>query len=869
MRLKFFTTITVICSLIWTGAIAQKVNDVSTPLHMLQPEYPVPYGKPGVEDIVKTIDRVYDYLNATTPAKLQDKNTGKEVTDFTKVDENTILMPGDFRLNSYEWGVTYAGMLLASQTTGDQKYAAYTTERLNFLGKAMAAFTKFEKNNPDKKYSLMRSVHPHALDDCGAICAAMIKATKSGKAENLEASIKNYTDYISNGQFRLEDNTLARNRPQPNSLWLDDLFMGIPALAQMGSYSGDNKYFDDAVKQVLQFSKRMFNFDKGLYMHGWIQDMEEHPQFHWGRANGWAVMTLVELLEVLPADYPDRDKVLDLLKRHIKGLSKYQDGTGFWHQLLDRNDTYLETSATAIYTYSIARAINRGYVDAKVYGPVACLAWNAVSTKVNVKGQVEGTCVGTGMGFDPAFYYYRPINVYAAHGYGPVLLAGAEMIELLKTHDVRINDSAVQFYTVKKKSSWKYDFGNGKVSDGYLAVNSESTYSKEKGFGLISEKPVKADNEKGKAGLTSSWISSDSPFYFQVNLPEGRYKITLTLGNQKEATATTVKAESRRLMQENIETKKGEVVTKTIVVDVRTPQINATEEVHRKPREMTYVNWDNKLTLEFNGPHPCVSSVVIEKANNLPVIYLAGNSTVVDQEYEPWASWGQMFPRFLKPEIVVANYAESGETLKAFRRENRLKKVLSLMKSGDYLFIEFAHNDQKPGGNHVEPYTTYLDELRYFIKSAKEKGAQTVLVTSTNRRKFDENGKIVNTLEEYPAAMRQLATEENIPLVDLNAMSKLLYESLGVEGSKEAFVHYPANTFPNQDKALADNTHFNAYGAYELAKCVIQGLIDGKHELTKYIVDDWTTFNPNHPDDRKNFFWPNSPNYEIIKPDGN
>ncbi len=869
MKLKSIAIFAVLSFLIWSEAFAQKVNDVTTPLHLLQPEYPTPYGKTEVEDIIKTIDRVYNYLNASTPAKLQDRNSKKEITDFSKVDENTILMQGDFRLNSYEWGVTYAGMLLASETTGDPKYAAYTTERLNFLGKAMAAFTEFEKNNPDKRYTLMRSVHPHALDDCGAICAAMIKATKSGKAENLDASIKNYTDYISNGQFRLEDNTLARNRPQPNSLWLDDLFMGIPALAQMGSYSGDNKYFDDAVKQVLQFSKRMFNYDKGLYMHGWIQDMEEHPQFHWGRANGWAVMTLVELLEVLPADYPDRDKVLDLLKRHIKGLSKLQDGTGFWHQLLDRNDTYLETSATAIYAYSIARAVNRGYVDAKVYGPVACLAWNAVSTKVSEKGQVEGTCVGTGMGFDPAFYYYRPINVYAAHGYGPVLLAGAEMIELLKTHDARINDSALQFYTEKKKSSWKFDFGNGKVSDGFQAVTSESTYSKEKGFGIVSEKAVKADNQKGKAGPTSSWISSDSPFYFQIDLPEGRYRVTLTLGNQKEATTTTVKAESRRLMLENIETKKGETVTKTIVVDVRTPHINATEGIRLKSREMAYVNWDNKLTLEFNGSHPCVSSVVIEEANDLPVIYLAGNSTVVDQEYEPWASWGQMFPRFLKPEIVVANYAESGETLKAFRRENRLKKVLSLMKAGDYLFIEFAHNDQKPGGNHVDPYTTYLDELRFFINSAKEKGAQTVLVTSTNRRKFDENGKIVNTLEEYPAAMKKLANEENIPLVDLNAMSKLLYESLGVEESKDAFVHYPANTFPNQDKPLADNTHFNPYGAYELAKCVVQGLINGKHELTKYIVDDWATFDPKKPDDRQSFFWPNSPNYEIIKPDGN
>ena len=99
---------------------------------------------------------------------------------------------------------------------------------------------------------------------------------------------------------------------------------------------------------------------------------------------------------------------------------------------------------------NIYEAFGKGDIqDAKAYGPVLCLAWNALTTKVNSKGQVEGTCVGTGMGFDPAFYYYRPVNVYAAHGYGPVLLAGAEMIALLKNTFPQMNDSGVQFYDHK------------------------------------------------------------------------------------------------------------------------------------------------------------------------------------------------------------------------------------------------------------------------------------------------------------------------------------------------------------------------------------------------------------------------------------
>ncbi|MBW8332912.1 MAG: glycoside hydrolase family 88 protein [Prolixibacteraceae bacterium] len=431
---------------------AKQQNDATAPLHLLQPDYDTPYNVPSKEEIIKVLDRVYNYLDANTPAKLTDA-PGSELSDLSKVNTQTKFKQGDFRLISYEWGVTYAGMLLASQTTGDQKYADYTFKRMKFLADICPHFLKLEQNSPDARHAMFSVVHPHALDDAGAMCAAMIKAEQANIGADLNPMIDNFIDYISNKQQRFDDGTLARNRPLPNSLWLDDLFMSVPALAQMGKYTGKTNYYDDAIKQVLQFSKRMFNYDKGLFMHGWIQEMPEHPQFHWARANGWGVMTMVELLEVLPADYPGRDQVLDLLRLHIRGLANYQSPKGFWHQLIDKNDSYLETSATAIYVYSIAKAINRGYIDDQVYGPMVCLAWNAVATQVNEKGQVEGTCVGTGMGFDPAFYYYRPINVFAAHGYGPVLLAGAEMIELLKNHFPKLNDSAIQFYSKDVKSS--------------------------------------------------------------------------------------------------------------------------------------------------------------------------------------------------------------------------------------------------------------------------------------------------------------------------------------------------------------------------------------------------------------------------------
>lgn len=411
----------------------------------------------------------------------------------------------------------------------------------------------------------------------------------------------------------------------------------------------------------------------------------------------------------------------------------------------------------------------------------------------------------------------------------------------------------------EKPSILRFDFGLGKAKKGWTQVNAMSVYSAEKGFGLIPSGKMEAGD----------YLSSKKPFYFAVDLPEGHYKVVLTLGGSPDGSSIVVKAESRRLMLENVKTGKGETIQKTIIVDVRTPKINATEQIKLKERELKYLNWDNKLTLEFNGEHPCVAAIEIKKADELPTIFLAGNSTVTDQENEPWASWGQMFPRFLKPEIVVANYAESGETLLAFNREKRLQKILSQMKTGDYLFMEFAHNDQKPGGNHLDAFTTYKDELKYYIAEARKKGGKPVLITSTNRRRFDENGKIINTLEDYPEAMRQTAREENIPLIDLNAMSKMFYEALGPENSKKAFVHYPANTYPGQDKPLADDTHFNPYGAYELAKCVAQGIVQNKMDLSRYLIDDLQAFDPAHPDQVNEFHWYESPSINLVKPDGN
>ena len=427
-------------------AEAQQVNDNNTPLHLLKPQYAHPYGIPTATEVKQTIDRVLRYVDSETPAQLIDKKSGKIVSKLTDINKDTQLKQGGFRLTSYEWGVTYSAMLAAYEATADKAYLDYVNSRHLFLAEIAPYFQKIYQKDKNIDGNIRRVIDPHALDDAGAICTSMIKALLKNASLPLRPLIDNYSDYVINKEYRLSDGTFARLRPQKNSVWLDDMFMGIPTLAYMGKLTGNKDYYDMATRQIIQFANKMFVPETGLFRHGWVEDMHPHPAFYWGRANGWAILTMCEVLDVLPQEHPNRAYILNLLKQHAEGLAKRQHHDGFWHQLLDRNDTYLEASATAIYTYCLAHGINKGWIDAKAFGPIALSGWQAVASSINEKGQVENVCVGTGMGFDAAFYAYRPVHVMAAHGYGPAIWAGAEIINLLKQQHPKSNDSAVQFY---------------------------------------------------------------------------------------------------------------------------------------------------------------------------------------------------------------------------------------------------------------------------------------------------------------------------------------------------------------------------------------------------------------------------------------
>ncbi len=361
--------------------------------------------------------------------------------------------------------------------------------------------------------------------------------------------------------------------------------------------------------------------------------------------------------------------------------------------------------------------------------------------------------------------------------------------------------------------------------------------------------------------------ASSQPFYFSVRVPDGNYRVRIVLGGVKGGN-TTVRAESRRLMMDRVVTpKKKDTQTVEFVVNKRSPVIEGDRRVKIKDREKDYLDWDDKLTLEFNGPQPAVRSIHVERDDDVPTVYLCGNSTVVDQNYEPWASWGQLITRWMGPQVAVSNHAESGLTCRTFIGSFRLEKILKRLKKGDYVFVEFGHNDEKEHRPGDGAWYHYQYQLKIFVDEVRKVGAQIVFCTPTQRRQFESDGKTVrNSHGDFPAAMKQVAEREQVPLIDLTTMTTQLYEATGVEESKHLLVHYPKEAYGRE---LADNTHFNPFGASQVAKCVVMGIKRLQLPLAQYLRSDWRDFDPTKPDDWRTFEWAPSPMKENAKPDGN
>jgi lysophospholipase L1-like esterase len=392
-----------------------------------------------------------------------------------------------------------------------------------------------------------------------------------------------------------------------------------------------------------------------------------------------------------------------------------------------------------------------------------------------------------------------------------------------------------------------FDFSSAPAPTGKIHAAPDMAYSRERGFGF---EPGTDLIQTGRA------ITSEKPFYFHIAVPkEGNYKVTVTFGDTRTATDNTVFAELRRLMAEGVHTDPGASATRSFIVNTRTPAIPGGGRVKINSRERTQEPWawDDRLSLEFNGAHPGVRSIQVDKIN-VPTIYLLGDSTVCDQPNEPYSSWGQMLTRFLKPEVAVANGAESGDSIAPALAAGRFAKFWGQMKPGDYLFIQYGHNDMK--SKAPDALEVFSGNLRWVVDETRSHGGIPVLVASVSRRTFGPDGKITNSFGGYTDAVRAVAKEKNCALIDLQAGSSLFYEALGGVQSRLAFAK------------MLDDTHHNNYGSYEIAKCVVMGIKQARLKLAKHIADDFKDFDPSHPDPVEHFKLPCSPQAAHIAPLG-
>lgn len=438
------------CVLLSASAVAQDRGDLQWPgakgpLGKSDPKFSNPslasgvdYTLPDEAEIKAALDRIRTHFERSTPYRIVDTATGAEIADLSKPAKNAGIdtSKGEFNDWTYSMGVVLAGMQQVAEVTGDARYLQYATRNFDFIFDHLAFFRQQAKEFGPQASGYRRLIEMRELDDCGAIAAALVKLYAKKAEPRYREAIALADEHIGKRQKRLADGTLARPRPVPVALWVDDAYMSIPFLAQMGVLTGERRYFDDAAQQVVGMSQRLFDESKGLYDHSWFENAPNDARFFWGRGAGWMLMAMGELLSVMPTDHPQRPRVLAQFQRAAQGVAAVQGGTGMWHQLLDRTDSYLETSATAMFTFAIARGVNRGWLS-PAYAPVAQTGWRALEQRVRPDGQIEGICVGTTAAYDAVYYYNRPTALNAMQGYGPALMAGAEMITLLRNFTVR------------------------------------------------------------------------------------------------------------------------------------------------------------------------------------------------------------------------------------------------------------------------------------------------------------------------------------------------------------------------------------------------------------------------------------------------
>ena len=380
--------------------------------------------KESPEDVVK---RVADHILQTTSFRFTNSQTGKSYESTVGLDTSSAVK-ADSRFNKWLYvnGVLTVGMLRISTVLHEQQYADYSRKNFHFIFDNLPYFKKlFDAGTPTEYRPVFRI---GSLDDCGSMAAGLLDVYNIDPQKDYLDYLKRVGDYIMNKQVRFPDSTLARNNPRKMTLWADDLYMSVPYLARMGKLTGDRTYFDFAIKQVEHFTKYIYDEQTGLYYHTFYTDANINGVAHWGRCNGWIALAQVELLNNLPVNHPKRSELIRLLQRQITGFSRYQDTSGMWHQILDKPDSYLESSATAMFVYTVAKAVNDGWINPR-YLTIAQKGWEALSKRVTADGQIPDICIGTSVEDDISYYFNRPRALNDIHGLGAFLMAGAEVIK--------------------------------------------------------------------------------------------------------------------------------------------------------------------------------------------------------------------------------------------------------------------------------------------------------------------------------------------------------------------------------------------------------------------------------------------------------
>ena len=338
----------------------------------------------------------------------------------------------------YLMGVMNIAMIHLGKQLNDEKYINYPIKHVaNGFNSYKYFQDRFKNDRPHYRWPYGQFWTMGSLDDCGAMAASVIEVYQMEKKKEYKAYIDKTADFIMNKQDRLTDGTLCRKTPHEMTVWADDLYMSVPFLARMGHLTGDVKYFDDALNQVFNFSKYLWDAKTELFFHCYYDDLKRNGVAHWGRCNGWIIMSHCHLLELLPEDHPKREELRQNLERQILGLAKYQTAEGLWRQLIDKSDSYTESSASAMFVYGIAKAVNEGWID-KRYASIALHGWEGLKEyKITIKGQLKDICVGTNIDESIVYYYNRPARTNETHGLGAVIDAGVEILKLKKTMERR------------------------------------------------------------------------------------------------------------------------------------------------------------------------------------------------------------------------------------------------------------------------------------------------------------------------------------------------------------------------------------------------------------------------------------------------